>query len=321
MKTYTITELEYATGYTRQHLHRMIKSQNIQVEKLGERQIGIKEADALSLIKRANSEISELYLANSELAKLIEHFLEDYVTRIGNKLSDKDLISLYALTKTHKGILAVLVLSRSGLGEAANTIVRQIFETERSLRLILASHDTKHAKNFIASFVKQRRNIIGKAYGDPKFRVTIEKRRKSLDEKEVDIKLWKELEKSNPQKGYWHGFKSFEHLMKELNSTKFQLIDLQILNEYAHFNPVDLDRFIREEGGEIFLSVGPTNESVTMALVRCFNYSFQTLDLINEKKSVYPTNEFLKEHVVRYEALCKKYEDAASFAKEKKHAN
>lgn len=295
MDYYSVRELANESGYTRQHIHRLIKSGEIKAEQVSERKITIPENEAKKIIEKSRSEVSTYFSLNTDLSDMMKDFIKDYVKKIG-KISlteegDLPIFILYVLAKTHKTHSAIVALCKQGYGEGSMSLVRQLLETDASLRWI-CKEETPHTLSlFISQLVHQKLRLINKSYQDEKTKVTITKRRTNPEPGDLDVRELIQVEKRLKEQGslgehFWHGKGSLEEVVKEAGLPTHYNIYLAMLNEYVHINPSDIDRYLDFSEDEASLQLGQSAESVKEALMLNFHFGISVIERVNSLEKV-----------------------------------
>lgn len=317
MDYFSIQELANATGYTRQHIHRLIKSGEIKVEQLGERKIAVTESEAKKIIEKAKTEVSQYFSLNSDLSKVMYDFILKYVNQVGNVSLTEDgdlpIFTLYILARSHKTHSAILALCKQGYGESAMTLVRQLTESDSSIRWIHKEKTAHRLHLFVSQLISQKLNLVNKAYQDEKTRAVITSRRANPEPDDIDIREWKEVEKKLKTQAssgqFWHGKGSLEDLMIEACLPKHYGIYLTMLNEFVHINPVDLERYLVFSDNEMTVHLGTAPHSVKDALILGFHFCFSIIDFVNDQSKV-EFEQKIKPLIDQYKAIGKENEDS-----------
>lgn len=290
----SIRELAEATGYTRQHIHRLVKKGTIVAEKISERRIAIPISEANKLIDSAKSECAAYLRLNIDFSKVNEKFIKDFVqqSRSISLCSDGDLklFNLYILAKSFRIHSAIIALCRQGQGESALTLVRQLIEADASLRWIYKEKTEERIKKFVSQVIPQKMRSLKQAYQDEKMRLYIVERRNNPEPYDLDISDLKKMKKKlglNTNSGqFWHGLGSLEELIREAGLPEHYNIYLSILNSSVHINPVDVDHYVSLDDDELLLILGVGPESVKDALMFGFHFAFSIVDFMNDHEKI-----------------------------------
>ncbi len=222
----------------------------------------------------------DLFHFNEELREIIEPVLDKHP----EPKDRKQFFLLYALTKSYKTQVAILLLGENGFGQDAGILSRSIFELAIITLYIVKDDTEKNVERFFDYDCIARAKMYNSVSEEMRYKEEFKKRdpvgitiKEMLEEAERIEKKYRNI-KSNR----WseEGFKDIAEKVGRLDAYK-TVYALQC--NLTHPNPRNMNDYLSISEGRLEVNAGPDDKWISESLVATFDFLSCIIDAWNKE--------------------------------------
>lgn len=222
------------------------------------------------------------------LLSRLQELSEKLVLTLNEPTCEKEVLLLFAITKSNKTLNAVMLLCRNGFGEDAAILSRSLFELTLNIEYIFSQEDDYLAKRFFAYDWIERKEMHDYLKTTPSFDPSKEKLN-LIDNIEEEAKKAQEIYKFKKYGGW--SDKTTREMAIFCNCLNIYSTAYRLQCSLSHPNPRSSNHFFKETKDGLTLDAGPSNNFIKESLVSTFTAFFEIVNRVN----IYFEKEFEKD--------------------------